>query len=78
MVMEEEQTAMTPVTQARVGKFLTVANERGDQFRGTVQAVTPGGAVVEVYRHRDGKDWVTLRRPELRTVRGAQVVSDGR
>jgi len=65
-------------TQSDVGKFLTVANERGGQFRGTVMAVTPAGAVMDVYGQKDGAEWMTLKSPEPRTVRGAQVVSDGR
>ena len=66
------------VTQNHVGQVHIVANERGGQFRGTVMAVTSAGAVMDVYGQKDGAEWMTLKSPEPRTVRGAQVVSDGR
>ena len=64
----------TPVTQNHVGQFLTAANERGGQFRGTVLAVTPGGVVMNVYGQTDGEKWITLKRPETRAVAGARIV----
>ena len=51
------------VTQNHVGQVHIVANERGGQFRGTVMAVTPAGAVMDVYGQKDGAEWMTLPRP---------------
>ena len=66
-------------TQSHVGKRVTVRNAEGANLYGDVLAVTPTGAIMKVIKRYDGyHGWITLKRPENQTIRGATVVSDGR
>ena len=59
-----------------IGALLTLRNDRGALFRGTVSWLSETGAWQ--FAHKvdlgQGRGWEPIKPPELRFVRGAEVV----